>query len=199
MKQFKASLLPFLVFAYIGFFLLQKPTMQTSIPVLCYHHIKDDTIWHSPDYTISTEAFTSHMKMLRDSGYNPVLPQQLYDHLTSGTDLPPRPVIITFDDGHLEHYTKAMPVLQRFGFKGVFFVPTYIIGKKGFMNDSQLKQLSDSGHVIACHTQTHPEMRKLSDQEKLVQIQGSKSVLEKITGTKIIAFAYPYGAWDDQQ
>src|ERR1700748_210874 len=85
--------------------LAQRP----QVPILCYHNIKDVTGKASPDYTISPANFKAQIKMLHDAGYHTILPDQLYDYLTKGTALPPKPVMLTFDDSHLEHYTLAMP------------------------------------------------------------------------------------------
>jgi|RhiMetdeSRZDD1v2_1073273.scaffolds.fasta_scaffold02810_23 peptidoglycan/xylan/chitin deacetylase (PgdA/CDA1 family) len=169
---------------------------QKQIPVLCYHNIKPNVAGSSADYTISKDQFQMHMKMLSDSGYHSILPDQLYNYLTMGTQLPEKPIIISFDDTHEEHFSIAAPILERFGFKGVFFTMTVPIGKPHYMTAEQIKQLSNKGHVIAGHTWNHPDIRKCAAKDWEVQITKPKQKLEQITGKPILYFAYPFGAWN---
>ena len=62
------------------------------------------------------------MKLLADSGYHTILPDQLYDYLTKGTALPPKPIMLTFDDTDGDQYNIARPELLKYGFKGVYFI-----------------------------------------------------------------------------
>ena len=172
--------------------------VQKEVPILCYHHIKTNVEGKSPDYTVSLERFEAHINMLHDSGYNTILPDQLYDNLKKGVPLPPKPIMITFDDTHLEHYTMAAPVLSHAGFKGVFFTMAVVIGKKGYMTTAQIQLLADSGHAIGCHTWDHPDLRKVDGNEWEHQISRPKHQLEQITGKTINCFAYPFGAWNDK-
>lgn len=170
---------------------------KRQIPVLCYHNIRTNTEGKSVAYTISVDKFRTHMAALADSGYNTILPDQLYEYLARGAALPSRPVIITFDDTREEHFTKAAPVLRRLGYKGVFFIMTVAIGKNNYMTAAQIKALSDSGHVIGCHTWDHPGVNTLSGSGWDVQITRPVSQLEKITGRPVKYFAYPRGEWNE--
>jgi peptidoglycan/xylan/chitin deacetylase (PgdA/CDA1 family) len=169
---------------------------RKQIPVLCYHNIKEnppkeDLLW------ISEARLNEQMKTLYDSGYHTVLPDQLYQYLITGATLPTKPILLSFDDGHEEHFSIVAPILSRYGYKGVFFTMTVCIGKKGFMNAAQIKTLSDSGHIIGEHTWDHPNITKLEGMNWEQQIDKPKLLLEKITGKHVIYFAYPYGAWND--
>ena len=135
--------------------------------------------------------------MLSDSGYTTILPHQLYRYLNEDAPLPAKPIMITFDDTHLEHYTVAAPALTQVGFKGVFFTMAVVIGKHGYMTTAQIRLLSDSGHAIGGHSYDHPDLRKLDKKEWDLQISKPKHQLEQITGTSITSFAYPNGAWND--
>src|SRR3954470_17015623 len=69
---------------------------RKQVPILCYHQIRD---WkttdskNAKDYIIPIATFKQHIKMLRDSGYHTILPDQLYDYLTKGTALPSKPIM----------------------------------------------------------------------------------------------------------
>lgn len=182
---------------------LQKKTIAqkndtVQIPALCYHNIHQDLAGHSPAYSIGIAQFKRHLKMLHDSGYNSILPSQLYAFLTTGASLPPKPIIISFDDSHEEHFSIAMPVLNSFHFKGVFFVMAVTINKPMYMKAGQIKELADSGHCIGLHTWDHPDLRKLKGNDWLLQIKKPKALLEKITGKPVEYFAYPNGAWNEE-
>jgi peptidoglycan/xylan/chitin deacetylase (PgdA/CDA1 family) len=167
-----------------------------QVPVLCYHHVKASTAGKSLDYTISLDAFRAHIKMLSDSGYHTILPEQLYENLSQKAPLPSRPIIISFDDAHEEHFSMVRPVMDSAGFKGVFFTMGVTIGKQHYLTAAQLKQLTDSGHAIGCHTWDHPDLRKLTGKDWDWQVSKPKQLLEKITGKPVLSFAYPFGAWN---
>ena len=168
---------------------------RQQIPILCYHRIHD--AGKVGDYTVLTQDFKAQLKLLADSGYHSILPNQLYDYLTKGKPLPERPFMITFDDTHAEHYTVAAPEMEKYGFKGVFFCMTIPIGKPNYMSAEQIKSLADRGHVVGSHTWDHHNVKKLQGQDWQVQIEKPKQQLEKITGKPVDYFAYPFGVWND--
>ncbi len=175
---------------------------RKEVPILCYHQIRD---WKgtdsksAKDYIIPIATFQDHMKMLADSGYHTISPDQLYAYLTTGATLPSKPVMLTFDDGDLTQYTNALPVLDKYGFKASFYIMTVAIGRRGkqhYMDKTQLKDLSDKGHVIAAHTWDHQNVKKLSTPEDWkTQLEEPKAKLEEITGKPVRHFAYPFGLW----
>jgi peptidoglycan/xylan/chitin deacetylase (PgdA/CDA1 family) len=124
---------------------------RPQVPILCYHQIRN---WVSTDgkmgkdYIVPVTEFKSQMKMLADSGYHTILPDQLYNYLVYGAKLPKKPIMLTFDDTKLDQYTTAIPEMKKYGFKGVFFIMTVSLGKPNYMNKTQVKELSDAGHVI---------------------------------------------------
>jgi peptidoglycan/xylan/chitin deacetylase (PgdA/CDA1 family) len=168
-----------------------------EIPILCYHHIKEDTSGKSPDYTIGLHAFAGHLKMLTDSGYTAILPGQLLACFRGESSLPSKSIMITFDDSHAEHFAVAAPLLDSFDFKGVFFVTAVTIGKPGYMRAAQLKILSDNGHVIGAHSWDHPDLRKVLGKAWDIQLNKALETLTQITGKTVEYFAYPFGAWNE--
>jgi len=176
---------------------------RKQVPILCYHQIRD---WRpkdskvDKDYIIPPAAFKAHMKMLADSGYHTILPDQLYDYLTKGTALPSKPIMLTFDDTDLDQFEIARPEMKKYGFKGVFFIMTVSIGKvKHYMSSAQIKQLSDEGNVIASHTWNHSNFKKLSTAKDWeTQLDKPTKKLEEITGKPVKYFAFPFGVWSAQ-
>jgi peptidoglycan/xylan/chitin deacetylase (PgdA/CDA1 family) len=173
---------------------------RKQVPILCYHQVRD---WRASDrqidkdYIIPPAAFAAQMKMLADSGYHTILPDELYDYLVKGKSLPDKPVMLTFDDTDGDQFRVARPELNKYHFKGVYFIVFNNINKnKYYMDRKQIKQLSDEGNVIACHTRDHVNFKKLKGVDWEAQINVPKQKLEKLTGKAVNYFAFPYGLWN---
>jgi len=174
---------------------------KLQVPVLCYHQLRDFKPSDSKtakDYIVPVDHFKEQMKLLADSGYHTILPDQLYEYLTRGAALPEKPVMITFDDTRLDQYTLGLSELNKYGFKGVFFIMTVSLGRPGYMSTEQVKQLSDEGHIIGSHTWDHHNVKKYVAEDWVTQIQKPSQQLEKITGKPITYFAYPFGLWNKE-
>lgn len=175
---------------------------RKEVPILCYHQIRD---WKptdsksSKDYIMPPADLKAELKMLADSGYHTVLPDQLYAYLTKGEALPSKPIMLTFDDTDEDQYTVAWPEMKKYGFKGVFFIMTVSLGKvPHYMTKEQVKELSDAGNVIGSHTWDHHNVRKYQGNDWAIQIDKPTRQLEAITGKQIRYFAYPFGLWNRQ-
>lgn len=179
---------------------------RPQVPVLCYHHIKEGT--PTNDYTVNADKFRQQLKMLADSGYHSILPDQYYNYLVYGSPLPSKPFMITFDDTDEEQFTIGKTEMDKHGFKGVFFIMTISIGKPRYMSKEQIRQLSDEGNVVASHTWRHDRVDKYlttphidRDTKKTVnndwdlQLVDTRKKLEEIIGKEIHYFAYPFGIW----
>lgn len=181
--------------------ILERP----QVPILCYHQVRN---WKptdgkvGKDYIVEIENFKNHIKMLVDSGYNTILPDQLYAYLNEGKPLPKKPIMLTFDDTDLDQFTVVNPLLKKHGYKAVYFIMTVSIGKKGkfvdYMSSDQIKQLSDEGNVIGSHTYDHKNFKKYEGKDWEEQLDKPTKRLEEITGKKIDYFAYPFGLWNSQ-
>jgi len=109
-----------------------------------------------------------------------------------------QPIIsITFDDGWKNHYTTAVPILDRYGFKATFYVITRMSNRmlregEGRMIPEDWKLLVQSGHEIGAHSQTHPHLRWCFPNKVKDEVYGSKEDLQNL-GISAKTFAYPYG------
>jgi peptidoglycan/xylan/chitin deacetylase (PgdA/CDA1 family) len=174
---------------------------RKQIPVLCYHQIRD---WRptdskrSKDYIVPVALFKEQIKMLADSGYHTITPDQLYDYLTRGLPLPQKPVMLTFDDTDLGQYTVAFPEMQKYGFKGVYFIMTVSLNRTNYMTREEVKELSDAGNVIGSHTWDHHNVKQYRGNDWNLQIDKPTQQLATITGKPIRYFAYPFGLWNEQ-
>ena len=88
--------------------------------------------------------------------------------------------------------------MDKYGFKGVYFIMTITINRKRYMSEQQLKELSDSGHVIAGHTWDHHMVTKFTTSSWDSQLVVPQKRLEAITGKPVKYFAYPFGLWNKE-
>lgn len=190
---------------------------RKQVPILCYHQIRDWTAKDSKsakDYICPIAVFKAHMKMLADSGYHTILPDQLYAYLTTGAALPTKPIMLTFDDTDLDQFTIADPELKKYHYKAVYFVMTVSLGRPHYMTPDMVKKLSDEGNIIGSHTWDHHMVSKYTHNgvfkiigkngkittrpvdDWVTQIDKPTKKLEEITGKKMDYFAYPFGIWN---
>jgi peptidoglycan/xylan/chitin deacetylase (PgdA/CDA1 family) len=172
---------------------------KKQVPILCYHQIRD---WKPTDskvsrtYIVPPAAFAAQMRMLADSGYHTITPDQLYAYLISGTRLPSKPIILSFDDTDLDQYIVGYPEMKKYGFKGLFFIMTVSLGKPHYMSREQVRELSDNGNIIGSHTWDHHNVKKYEGSDWITQLDKPTKTLEQITGKNIRYFAYPFGLWN---
>jgi peptidoglycan/xylan/chitin deacetylase (PgdA/CDA1 family) len=121
------------------------PTFRGAVPVLTYHGI-DPRV--DSEYTITPKQFALQMAMLKNAGFHPISAEQ-YARLPGGSakDLPSRPILITFDDGQLDSYRYADPVLRHFGFRATMFVITDPVdrGNPFYLRWEEFRRMRDSG------------------------------------------------------
>ena len=167
---------------------------KKEVPVLCYHRITEGS---KSEYAVTPATFMAHMKVLADSGYHSVSPAQLYDYLVYNKELPKKPVLITFDDSRIEHFTIAAPIMEKHGFKGVFFIMTITYNKKNYMTTDQLAQLAEKGHTVGLHSWDHTMVIKYKDAtDWQKEVAEPKKKLEKIVGKPVEYWAYPNGVYN---
>lgn len=171
--------------------------MLSEIPVLCFHHIRKDAP-RPNELTISADAFRADMKILYDSGFHSISPTQLLDYYKTGKPLPPKPFLLTFDDGNVDQWENSIEVLDQYNFKALFFIMTVTVGKRNYLSEEQIRLLSQWEHYIGCHTWDHQSVNSLKTKDFHWQVERPKAYLENLTGLPIIAFAYPYGQWNEK-
>ena len=133
---------------------------KPEVPVLCYHRIAFD---RKSDYEVTPVTFEAHVKILADSGYHSISPAQLYDYLVYNKALHEKPFMITFDDSRVEHFEIAAPTLEKYGFRGVFFIMTITYNKKNYMTKEQIAQLAKAGHTVGLHSWDHTMVTKYKE------------------------------------
>lgn len=151
-----------------------------GVPVVMYHGVGPTLETWQWRYLITPLAvFEGQMRRLRDEGWHTITLARLHDHLSRGTRLPARSVVLTFDDGYLDNWVYAYPVLKRFGHHAVIWMSTdfvdpcgtarptledYRAGRiprgelpgPGYLSWEEMRRMVESGHVeIQSHARTH--------------------------------------------
>ncbi|MEW6230700.1 MAG: polysaccharide deacetylase family protein [Chloroflexota bacterium] len=170
------------------------------VPILMYHRVghvpagSADAI--RKDLSVSPEAFESQMAYLADNGFHSVTLQDLLDYLERGRSLPPKPVILTFDDGYDTMYHRAWPVLKRHGLIGVFFVITDFVGKGEYLSWKQIQEMAQTGMDFQSHTRNHRDLTKSSREQITWQLKGSREMLEAQLKRPVRFLSYPAGKYN---
>ncbi|MBZ0299684.1 MAG: polysaccharide deacetylase family protein [Anaerolineae bacterium] len=176
---------------------------RIRVPILMYHYVSplpadaDDT---RRDLTIPPDVFAAHLQYLTDEGYHTISLYQLYDALMQGTTLPPKPVILTFDDGYLDHYTSVFPALQKYGFTGTFFVITgrADAGDPAYLSWAQIDAMAQAGMSMEAHTKSHLTLDARDRDFLIYELLGSQESLQAHANVPARMLSYPVGRYDDQ-
>lgn len=176
-----------------------SPSIDTlRVPILVWHAITPHKPGESRSrqaFDVSPESFAEQMAYLHGRGIPVVSLSALMDALQGKRTLPPRAVVLTFDDGWENQYVHAYPLLKQYGYTATFFVFTHAMNRNDrYFTWGQLREMQAAGMTIGSHTITHPFLSRVKDTLQLrKEIDGSKAELEKQLGTTCEFFAYPFG------
>lgn len=166
-----------------------------SVPILMYHHVADESGW----LYVRKDYFLSQMDYLTKKGYTTVTLPEVVESLQTGKSLPQRPVALTFDDGYLDFYENAYPILKSHNFKATIFVISQHVGGSAYLSWAQLQEMVSSGLVTAGdHTLSHPSLPPLTEEKLKDQIVSAKNIIEENLGGTVNVFSYPYGGSNGQ-
>ena len=180
---------------------LASVAARADVPVLCYHQIRPLTAADAPSarpYIVPPGAFAAQMRALDRAGYEPVSGEALVAHVAEGRPLPPKPVLLTFDDASEGQYASALPVLRRHGFRATFFVMTVVLDKPGWFSRAQVRALDRAGMTIGAHTWDHQPVPEYGPEDWEKQIEAPTRELAELVGHPVRLFAFPCGLWDPE-
>ena len=172
-------------------------TGMIQIPILMYHKPPAD--------------FDTQMAILKSKGYNTVHMADVANAFAGKASLPPKPAVITFDDGFADQEA-TMAVLQKYNFKATLYlivggqISHYCIGLlrvdgetcgDAYLKPNNVRQMLGSGLIeIGAHTLDHPNLAAMNENDQWVQIKGSRDYLQSTFGVDVTSFAYPYGQYN---
>ena len=139
---------------------LPDETVSRDVPVLMWHNLAEES---SGDMTISVDTFRAQIEALHEAGFKTVSLQQLYDYVHFGTELPEKPIVLTFDDGYFSNYEYAFPILQEYDMQATIFAIGVSVGKDTYKDTDhamtphfgadEAREMVDSGLIsVQSHT-----------------------------------------------
>src|SRR4051812_34322559 len=169
---------------------------DAPVPILMYHVVSAPKPGAPyPDLYTPKPVFTAQMKALAKRGYHGVTLARVDDYWRRGYALPPKPIVVSFDDGYLSHYTHALPVLKALGWPGVLNLEINNV-KPGDLTATQVRALIDAGWEVDSHTVSHPDLTTVSDSQLRQELVASRAYLRKHFGVPADFFCYPAGRFD---
>lgn len=146
-------------------------------------------------YNVYPDDFAAQMQVLKDWGYNPITLSMMVDVIKNGGQLPPHPIILTFDDGYQNNYEYAFPIMKEHGFVGVVYVSADPIDSKGYLTVEELKEMIEYGWEVGSHGTTHIDLT-FNHQALNFEVKKSRAIISELLDYQISAFAYPFGRAD---
>ena len=168
-----------------------------GVPVLNYHQVEDKD---GNPLTLYCDQFDQQMAYLAEEGYHTITLDEMMDAAENGTPLPEKPVVITLDDGYVDNYEYAYPILKKYGFKATIFLINDFTGVyPNYLTWEQIREMQDSGLIdFESHTMTHANLSELTSCDELHhEIADSREALSKKLGKEIDYIAYPGGRVTD--
>jgi peptidoglycan/xylan/chitin deacetylase (PgdA/CDA1 family) len=174
-------------------------TSSTYVPVLMYHYIRVN-----PDprdragfaLSVTPSAFHEQMAYLARNHFYVIPLSRAVAAVRAHQPLPPRSVVLTFDDGYADFYTTAVREMAQYGFTATNYVVPGRLGQGSFMTWSQVVAADRMGFTIGAHTMHHVALTRLPSSSALWEMSESKRQLQAVLGHPVTEFAYPYGSFN---
>jgi peptidoglycan/xylan/chitin deacetylase (PgdA/CDA1 family) len=173
------------------------------IPILMYHHVVPRRHQGLGHVEVTVQEFEQQMKYLKDHGFRATHLTEAARGLSLGKKAGDRPVVITFDDGYLDVYHHAFPILKKFHFTADLFLVSSYLDRRGShagagspmqpLGMTHIEEMAAYGLNFGSHSITHRRLTLLSPQESWEEIQGSRLDLEQRLGLPVDSFSFPHG------
>ncbi len=178
--------------------LVNKTAAQ--VPILMYHHIAvppDPRDIRASRLAVPPVQLEEQLAYFQRAGYTTISLDDLAAALRDRAALPDKPVILTFDDGYVDFYTNAYPLLERYNAKATIYIISGRVGKPGYMTWDELRELAASPLItIGGHTRTHPQLAQQKPERVRDELDGGRADLEQQLGLTVHHLAYPSGSYN---
>lgn len=176
----------------------------TRVPVLLYHCVAERVDPRFAEWTVSPEQFAAQMRMVAESGREALTVSEYCARVARNATLPPRTVVITFDDGFADFHDAAWPVLRAHGLAATVYITTGCVGYtsdwltsvgeggRPMMGWDQIAALTADGVECGAHGERHVELDTLPARIGRAEIERSRDALSEVIGS-VRSFAYPHG------
>lgn len=163
------------------------------VPILEYHVLgAPDAAAPYPELYVSRPDFRDQMDWLDEGGFQAVTLEQVEAAWFEGATLPPKPVVLSFDDGYRPQFTFALPELRRHGWAGVLNLKA----DGSDLYPSNVEAMIDAGWELAAHTIHHLDLTELDAAQLKEEVAGSRRILQHEYGVPVNDFCYPAGRFD---
>lgn len=180
---------------------IEKLKGELFLPILNFHHIGEaprNSTLESRTWYVSIESFISYLDSIESEGFETIFLRELLQATEGELELPEKPIVITFDDAHIDVYENAWPILKERGFKFTINVMTGVRGEHYF-NADIIKELDESGLVeFGSHTHYHEYLTRVDISDATIELEKSKEYLENLLDKEINIIAYPFGLYNDE-
>ena len=165
-----------------------------------YHYIRELPP-NTPDQlgyglSIPPNLFEQQLAYLAGAGYTSISMDDLVNHLAHGMVLPPKPIVLSFDDGYADFYSAALPPLRRYHFTATTYLVVDFLGRPGYMSWQQALELKADGMEIGAHTMDHVDLAIQPLAQAQHQIGDSRKILQQKLDAPVDTFAYPSGSYN---
>lgn len=147
----------------------------------------------TPLYNIPVKMFEDQLRLLSERGYHSFLFEDLAILKENQ-----KYVMLTFDDGLKGNYHYALPLLEKYGFKAIFFVNVGSINSEHFMDWKELLDLVKHGMSVQSHALSHRPLQTLGDEEVYKELTESKRIIEEKLNTEVTALSFPHGSYNQK-
>jgi peptidoglycan/xylan/chitin deacetylase (PgdA/CDA1 family) len=165
-----------------------------KVPVLMYHSINPKS---TNNLIITPKEFEKQIGWLKDNGFTPLFLDELYSILTTGRNVPPKPIALTFDDGYEDNYTEAYPILKKHNFKATIFLITSSIGHASSLKEHEIREMHANNIDFQSHTASHLELNSLSYKKQLEELINSRDAINKLLNKNTDYLCYPVGKYNE--
>ena len=165
-------------------------------PILLYHHVLPVNE-NASQYAVTVDQFKTQMVWMQENGYRTIKVQDMVDAIHVGKLLPNKPFIITFDDGNVDIYNYAYPILKDLGFTATMYLIEEAVGDYGNFSVDIIHELADAGWEFGSHTKNHANLNTCADRTD--EICGSRDHLIEMLQIPIQSIAYPFGIENDRE
>lgn len=186
--------------------------LASRIPILMYHRVGNAHNDWERKYCVSPKRFLQHMVKLRSNGWNAIPLVNFFAWHQAEKELPEKSFLLTFDDGFLDVYEYAAPVLTMLNWPATFFLVSQLIGGRDdwcrtlnpsgetypLMELSHIRELGGQGFSFQSHTRRHADLATLDQTQLEDELSGSRSDLQDLLGEPVDYLAYPFGRFNEQ-
>ncbi len=164
------------------------------VPILEYHVLgQAPEVAPYPELYVGRTDFSKQMDWLEEQGYEAVTLEQVEEAWYDGGTLPPKPIVLSFDDGYRPQFTFALPELRKHGWAGVLNLKA----EGSDLYESNVKAMIGAGWELAAHTIHHLDLTELGPEELTEEVAGSRAILRREYGVPVKNFCYPAGRFDE--